>query len=140
MYSDFYYLFMNRKDDNSMNISDIKVNIKDKVYKARSATLDSKLSCYPHLKIDMELNPDYLVSNKVGTSHLYITNVIFNPPATVIFWSDDTKTVVKCDCSKEDYDPEKGIAMAVSKKMLGDNKGEYYNIFKNWLKKWNKQN
>ena len=30
--------------------------------------------------------------------------------------------------------------MAISKKMLGDNKYEYYNVFKHWLKKWNKQN
>lgn len=29
--------------------------------------------------------------------------------------------------------------MAISKKMLGDNKYEYYNTFKHWLKKWNKQ-
>lgn len=67
-----------------------------------------------------------------------IKDVIFNPPATIIFWSDNTKTVVKAD--GEPYDPEKGIAMAISKKMLGDNKYEYYNIFKHWLKMWNKQN
>lgn len=66
-----------------------------------------------------------------------IKDVIFNPPATIVFWSDNTKTVVKAD--DEPYDPEKGIAMAISKKMLGDNKYEYYNIFKHWLKKWNKQ-
>ena len=29
--------------------------------------------------------------------------------------------------------------MAISKKMLGNNKYEYYNIYKHWLKKWNKQ-
>lgn len=66
-----------------------------------------------------------------------IKDVIFSPPATIVFWSDNTKTVVKAD--DEPYDPEKGIAMAISKKMLGDNKYEYYNIFKHWLKKWNKQ-
>ena len=66
-----------------------------------------------------------------------IKDVIFSPPATIVFWTDNTKTVVKAD--DEPYDPEKGIAMAISKKMLGDNKYEYYNIFKHWLKKWNKQ-
>ena len=70
--------------------------------------------------------------------HTGIKDVIFNPPATIVFWSDNTKTVVKAD--GEPYDPEKGIAMAVSKKMLGDNKYDYYNIFKRYLKKWNKQN
>ena len=38
------------------------------------------------------------------------------------------------------YDPEKGIAMAISRKMMGDNKREYYNTFLHWLKKWDKQN
>ena len=65
-----------------------------------------------------------------------ITNVIFNPPATIVFWSDKTKTVVKCDYNQEPYDPEKGIAMAIAKKMMGDNKYEYYNVFKHWLKRW----
>lgn len=65
-----------------------------------------------------------------------IKNVIFNDPATIVFWEDGTKTVVQ---TREDdnFDPEKGLAMAISKKMLG-NKYEYYNIFKHWLKKANK--
>lgn len=60
-----------------------------------------------------------------------ITKVIFNDPATIVFWADGTKTVVKCD-DKERYDPEKGLAMAISKKALG-NQGNYYNEFKKWI-------
>ena len=56
-----------------------------------------------------------------------IKNVIFNPPATIVFWSNGDKTVVKCDES-ESFDPEKGMAMAISKHALG-NKGNYYNEF-----------
>ena len=59
-----------------------------------------------------------------------IKNVIFNDPATIIFWSDGTKTVVKAE--NESFDPEKGLAMAIAKKSLG-NKGNYYNEFKKWL-------
>lgn len=59
-----------------------------------------------------------------------IKNVKFNPPATIVFWTDNTKTVVKCN--GEDYDPEKGLAMCICKKVLG-NKGNYYNVFKKWL-------
>lgn len=62
-----------------------------------------------------------------------IDNVIFNDPATIIFWKDGTKTVVKAD--KEDFDPEKGLAMAISKKALG-NKGNYFDIFKKWTKNY----
>lgn len=56
--------------------------------------------------------------------------VIFNDPATIVFWHDGTKTVVKA--IDEPFDPEKGLAMAFAKKYLG-NKGNYYNTFKKWL-------
>lgn len=59
-----------------------------------------------------------------------IKDVIYNRPATIVFWEDGTKTVVKC--KNEKFDPEKGLAMAFSKKILG-NKGNYYNVFKKWL-------
>ena len=59
-----------------------------------------------------------------------IKNVIFNDPATIVFWDDGTKTVVKAE--NEPFDPEKGLAMAIAKKALG-NKGNYYNEFKKWL-------
>lgn len=59
---------------------------------------------------------------------IQIDKVIFNDPATIVFWKDGTKTVVKA--GKDEYfDKEKGLAMAISKKVLG-NKGNYYNTFK----------
>lgn len=61
-----------------------------------------------------------------------IVRVIFNNPATIVFWKDGTKTVVKCG-DNDVYDPEKGLAMAIAKKYLG-NKGNYNNIFKKYLK------
>ena len=64
-----------------------------------------------------------------------IKNVKFNPPATIVFWTDNTKTVVKCN--GEDYDPEKGLAMCICKKMLG-NKGNYYEVFKKYCFKFDK--
>lgn len=59
-----------------------------------------------------------------------IKNVIFNDPATIVMWSDGTKTVVKAE--NEPYDPEKGLAMAYVKKFEG-NQGNYYNLFRKWL-------
>lgn len=59
-----------------------------------------------------------------------IKNVIFNDPATIVFWQDGTKTVVKCHDGA--FDPEKGLAMAISKKALG-NKYDYYEEFEKWL-------
>ena len=59
-----------------------------------------------------------------------IRDVIFSDPATVVFWDDNTKTVVKTQGS-EKYDKEKGLAMAIIKKITG-NTSNYYNIFKEW--------
>lgn len=59
-----------------------------------------------------------------------IKNVIFPDPATVVFWSDGTKTVVKTQ-GGEKYNKEKGLAMAIIKKITG-NTGNYYEIFKEW--------
>ena len=67
--------------------------------------------------------------------HVEITKVIFNNPATIVFWSDGKKTVVKCE-GDEAFDEEKGLAMAISKRVLG-NHGNYYNEFKKWLPKIN---
>ena len=60
-----------------------------------------------------------------------IKKVIFNAPATIVIWRDDTKTVVKCQ-EGETYDKEKGLALCLAKKALG-NRYDYYDIFKKWL-------
>ena len=60
-----------------------------------------------------------------------ITKVIHNDPATVVKWTDGTKTVVKCG-EHDKYDPEKGLAMAMAKKYFG-NEGKYYNEIAKWL-------
>lgn len=59
--------------------------------------------------------------------------VYFNDPVTVVLWEDGTKTIVKAG-EDDIYDPEKGLAMAIAKKALG-NKDNYYEVFKKWLPK-----
>lgn len=66
-----------------------------------------------------------------------ITKVIFNDPATIVFWSDGTKTVVKTQ-NGETFDPEKGLVMAISKRVFG-NKGNYYNHISKWVDKYNEE-
>lgn len=60
-----------------------------------------------------------------------IKKVIFNDPATVVIWSDNTKTVVKCQPG-DVYSKELGLAMCISKKYLG-NKGNFNEEFKKWI-------
>lgn len=61
-----------------------------------------------------------------------IVKVIFNEPATIVFWNDGTKTVVKA--RNEEFDVEKGLAMAIAKKAMG-NRGNYFNEIKKWTER-----
>jgi len=65
-----------------------------------------------------------------------IDQVIFNDPATIVYWKDGDKTVVQA--RDEAFDPEKGLAMAISKKAMGNTR-DYYIPFKKWLKKFKKE-
>lgn len=62
-----------------------------------------------------------------------IKKVIFNDPATIVFWKDGTKTVVKTH-DGDKFDKMTGLAMALSKKYLGNNY-DYYKVFKRWIEK-----
>ena len=77
-------------------------------------------------KVHLNVVRENTVTNKV-----YILKVKFNNPATIVYWSDGERTVVKCG-ENDIFDPEKGLAMAIAKKSLGNN-GRYYNEIKKWL-------
>lgn len=81
-----------------------------------------------------------------------IEKVLFQNPATIVFWSDGTKTVVNCMDNVEikkkvvdgkevtirkpkkadTYSEEAGLAMAIVKKWAGNN-GNYNNIFREFM-------
>ena len=63
-----------------------------------------------------------------------IKNVKFNGPATIVFWADGTKTVVKCQ-DGDDYSEEIGLAMCIVKKVFG-NTSKYNDIFKKWCPRY----
>lgn len=58
-----------------------------------------------------------------------IEKVIFHDPATIVYWCDGTKTVVKC-CKDDVFDPEKGLSMAICKRYLGEN---FKKVFKEFI-------
>lgn len=102
-------------------------------------TTEPKVSYKDYYQKDVELQINLyrtILNSTYGTKAFKtnyipeIKNVIFNPPATIVFWQDGTKTVVKA--TNEIYDPEKGLAMAIAKRALG-NQGNYYNIIKKWV-------
>ena len=67
-----------------------------------------------------------------------INKVIFNNPATIVFWNDGTKTIVKCK-ENDSFDPEKGLAMAIAKYHFG-NDNTFHKVMKSWLPKEEKTN
>lgn len=82
----------------------------------------------PHFCLE-KIVPIGLVTSFDKVSIPDIKKVIFNDPATIVMWSDGTKTIVKAN--NEPFDKEKGLAMAISKKALG-NKGNFNEVFKKY--------
>lgn len=82
-------------------------------------------------------NRTYEKEARAAMSTASIKNVIFAPPATIVYWSDGSKTVVKCS-EKDVFDPEKGLAMAIAKR-CGGNKGSYYREIQDWVEKSGKK-
>lgn len=82
------------------------------------------------------IKPEVVVREKtrVVKQHVpEIVDVVFNDPATIVFWSDGTKTVVKCQKDKGDvYSKESGLAIAIAKKAFG-NKSNFNEVFNKWL-------
>ena len=131
------------KTDTAVNMTDINIyhsTLGPKHYlvewnKVRSLT-EAAVPILSDVKMQIEVKK-YCDEDIEQTKNLYyglsltIKDVIFNPPATIVFWMDGTKTVVK-DQGEVFYDPEKGMAMAVAKKAFG-NQGNYYNQFAKYL-------
>ena len=67
------------------------------------------------------------------THYPNIKNVIYNPPATIVFWEDGTKTVVKCR-EEDTYNKELGLLYCIAKDYFG-NDGMYKKVLKEWC--WN---
>lgn len=65
----------------------------------------------------------------------WIRKVIFNPPATIVFWTDGTKTVVKAKTTgkkkeQDKFSEEYGLAMAIAKKFY-ITRGEFLKAVEN---------
>lgn len=93
-------------------------------------------SCYPSIDVSGLIKAANAIKkgfeNMFGTlRNIEIVKVIFNEPATIVIWSDGTKTVVKAQ-NGEMFDREKGLAMAICKKAFG-NTSNYNEVFKKWV-------
>lgn len=95
--------------------------------------------------MDSKMKPDGYSTNKtrydkmvydkksslVVSPETYFTykKIIFSPPATIVIWYDDEKTVVKCS-ENDTFDFEKGLALCFMKRALGNKSGRFNKILK----------
>ena len=62
--------------------------------------------------------------------YVYIKKVIYNDPATIVFWSDGTKTICKCN-DGDIYNAEQGLVLCVLKKVVTPT--QVFNLLRDWL-------
>lgn len=80
---------------------------------------------------DLQYNNDLfnsIINNLKKYKSLEPEKVIYNDPATIIFWNDGTKTVVKAH-DDDRYDPLVGFLLCVMKRFYG-NKSDYNDILR----------
>lgn len=82
------------------------------------------------------LKEEIQMKTKSHSAYNPIKKVIFNDPATIVFWEDGTKTIVKRQEGAE-FDSEKGLAMAICRHYLCDICGleRYDGVFKRYMPK-----
>lgn len=87
----------------------------------------------PLVEVELFLNSELWGKENpyIKKSNFGIKDVIFNNPATIVIWSDGSKTIVKCQPGDE-YNKETGLAMCIAKKYLG-NKGNFNEVFKRYI-------
>lgn len=79
------------------------------------------------------LNSGYTTSINNSNKMPQIKDVKFNGPATIVFFDDNTKVVIKCN-DTDIFDPEKAVMICVLRKALGMSGSQ----FKKWIGKWTK--
>lgn len=133
-------------DDNGYFDTDIASSLQEKLMKAVTNGADFDGDIVKRIKMFEE---EIKMADKIRFD-MYkptIKKVIFSDPATIVFWTDNTKTIVRCG-ENDIYDPEKGVAMCCMKKLLGTNKtgsnyldnNETLRGVKRHIQKWEEDN
>lgn len=86
---------------------------------------DAMMYCYN----DVKTTYDCFKFVNLDVKNMTIKKVIFNDPATIVYWGNGERTVIKCS-EDDSFDQEKGLAMAICKRALG---ADYKKVFKEWI-------
>lgn len=104
------------------------VNNLGQMLPVRIQSIEISSGCYPEFSGLIVSDNVRLIGRDKNSA---IKKVIFNDPATIVIWSDNSKTVVKCQPG-DTYSKEVGLAMCIAKKYLGN---EFKREFKKWVPK-----
>lgn len=74
------------------------------------------------------IDPNLIETGKVAGAAPGVKQVVYNDPATVVYWDDGTKTVVKCH-EEDVYDERTGFLLCCAKKLFG-NTGRFNEVVK----------
>lgn len=101
----------------------------------REFTVNHSMYSEPEVRIEGFLTR--LTEREPQAPELTVVDVIYNDPATVVYWSDKTRTVVKCQPG-DTYDPKTGFLLALCKKVCG-NTGCYNDLLRECIPGYGKE-
>ena len=89
-----------------------------------NAKCTMKIGECPQYDVEFECNKflskEEIENRLFGQSSIEVKRIIYNNPATIVFWQDGTKTVVKC-MDGTPFNPYYGFVCALAKKVYGSN-------------------
>lgn len=118
-----------RVEVHAMTLDEFNNFIREQEEKAKNTTKKCSAPCNACDKESMAetQQPKQVKTPKV--EHVYIENVLFNQPATIVFWSDGTKTVSLCH-EKDNYSKATGLTLCICKKLIGNQ--VFHDIIEQW--------
>lgn len=87
-------------------------------YDLVSAKTGTTLDNVPEVDMTLVKRPTEKKENSVMDNRYMVKKLIYHGPATIVYWADGEKTVVKC-MDGDTFDPMAGFCAALAKKVYG---------------------
>ena len=100
-------------DTGNSSIQSISIDNKGYVYYKDMSNLESNTAC-------TNVKKENSIKKRKPEKSMEVDRIIFCDPATIVFWKDGTKTVVKCTKGTK-FDKYAGFCAAVTKRVYENN-------------------
>ena len=78
-----------------------------------------------------ECDSEIIHSHDESKDQMVVERVIFNPPATIIYFDDGSKSVVKCG-QHDEFNPDAGLALALLKHACEQSGCNFHKVLKHY--------